>query len=92
MGGVLGAVLWVAVAAAFPGFLARYFPIEAGSVRDPRAGLQGVAIACPVTLLFTVPRLLAVKDTCWACSPGQAAGALARRAGAGQPAPRGSTS
>jgi putative ABC transport system permease protein len=61
-GGVLGGVLGVVVASAFPGFIARYFSIEASRVWDPWAGLQGVAIACLVTMLFTVPRLLAVKD------------------------------
>ena len=40
-GGVLGAVLGVAVAAAFPGLIARYFTIDVASSWDPLAGRAG---------------------------------------------------
>ena len=57
-GGVLGAVLGVAVASAFPGLIAKYFTIDAAASWDPWPALQGIAIACVVTLLFTLPPLL----------------------------------
>ena len=61
-GGVLGAVFGVAVAAAFPGLLARYFTIDVTAAWDPWPAVQGIAIACLVTLLFTVPPLVAIRD------------------------------
>jgi putative ABC transport system permease protein len=60
-GGVLGAVLGVGVAAAFPGMIARYFTIDVASSRDPLPGVQGIGIACLVTLLFTLPPLLSIR-------------------------------
>ena len=60
-GGVAGAVLGIAVAAAFPGLIARYFTIDMASSWDPLPGVQGIAIACLVTLLFTVPPLLSIR-------------------------------
>lgn len=60
-GGILGAVLGVAVAAAFPGLIGRYFTIDVASSWDPLPGVQGIGIACLVTLLFTVPPLLSIR-------------------------------
>ncbi len=60
-GGVLGAVLGVAVAAAFPGMIAKYFTIQATSAWDAWPAVQGVGIACLVTLLFTLPPLLSIR-------------------------------
>ena len=60
-GGVLGAVFGVAVAAAFPGMIARYFTIDLAASWDPLPGVQGIGIACLVTLLFTVPPLVGIR-------------------------------
>ncbi len=60
-GGLLGVVLGTAVSAAFPGLIARYFTIQATPVIDAWPALQGVAIACLVTLLFTLPPLLGIR-------------------------------
>ncbi len=60
-GGVLGAALGVGVAAAFPGFISRYFTIQASASWDAWPAVQGVAIACLITLLFTLPPLLAIR-------------------------------
>jgi putative ABC transport system permease protein len=61
-GGVVGAIFGVGVAAAFPGLLARYFTIDVTASWDPWPAVQGIAIACMVTLLFTVPPLDAIRD------------------------------
>jgi putative ABC transport system permease protein len=61
-GGVLGAVLGVAVAAAFPGMIARYFTIEVARSWNAWPALQGIAVACLVTLLFTLPPLAAIRN------------------------------
>ncbi len=60
-GGILGALLGVAVASAFPGLIANYFSIQASASWDPWPAVQGVAIACLVTLLFTLPPLLGIR-------------------------------
>jgi putative ABC transport system permease protein len=60
-GGLAGAVLGVAVASAFPGMIARYFTIDASAAWDPWPAVQGLAIACLVTLLFTLPPLLSIR-------------------------------
>jgi len=60
-GGILGAILGVAVSAAFPGLIARYFTMGVASSWDPLPGVQGIGIACLVTLLFTVPPLLGIR-------------------------------
>ena len=60
-GGLLGVVLGTAVSAAFPTLLARYFTIQATAVIDAWPALQGVGIACLVTLLFTLPPLLGIR-------------------------------
>ena len=79
-GGLLGALLGIAVAAAFPGFIARYFTIEASASWDAWPAVQGVAIACLVTLLFTLPPLLGIR----AIRPAE----IFRREMAGSPARR----
>lgn len=60
-GGLLGVLLGTAVSAAFPSLIARYFTIQATPVIDAWPALQGVAIACLVTLLFTLPPLLGIR-------------------------------
>ncbi len=60
-GGLLGALLGIAVAAAFPGLIAKYFTIQASASWDAWPALQGIAIACLVTLLFTWPPLLSIR-------------------------------
>lgn len=60
-GGVLGAVIGVAVASAFPGMIAKYFSVDASSVWDAWPAVQGVGIACLITLLFTLPPLLSIR-------------------------------
>lgn len=61
-GGILGAFFGLAVAAAFPSLIARYFSLDAGISLDPWPALQGIAIACLVTLLFTLPPLLGIRS------------------------------
>ena len=61
-GGVLGALEGIGVAAAFPGMLARYFHIDLTASWSPWPAVQGIAIACLMTLLFTVPPLLGIRD------------------------------
>ena len=51
-----------AVAAAFPGLIAKYFQMDVAAYWDPWPALQGVAVACLITLLFTVPPLLGIRD------------------------------
>ena len=60
-GGVMGAGLGVGVAAAFPGMIAKYFTIDATSSWDVWPAVQGVAIACLITLLFTLPPLIGIR-------------------------------
>lgn len=60
-GGVLGAAIGIAVASAFPGLIARYFTLEGSAMWDAWPAVQGVAIACLVTLLFTLPPLLSIR-------------------------------
>jgi putative ABC transport system permease protein len=61
-GGVLGAVEGIGVAAAFPGMLARYFHIDLAASWTFWPAAQGIAIACLMTLLFTLPPLLGIRD------------------------------
>jgi putative ABC transport system permease protein len=61
-GGILGAVFGIAVAAAFPTLIASYFALGATFTWDAWPALQGIAIACLVTLLFTVPPLLGIRS------------------------------
>jgi putative ABC transport system permease protein len=60
-GGLIGVTFGLAVAAAFPGLIAKYFQVEAASTWDAWPALQGIAIACLVTLLFTLPPLLGIR-------------------------------
>ena len=60
-GGVLGGVFGIAVAASFPGMIARYFSIDMTAAWDPLPALEGIGIAALVTLLFTVPPLLGIR-------------------------------
>jgi len=61
-GGLIGVTFGVGVAAAFPGMIAKYFQIDATATWDAWPALQGIAIACLVTLLFTLPPLLAIRE------------------------------
>ncbi|MGA3238170.1 MAG: FtsX-like permease family protein [Bryobacteraceae bacterium] len=67
-GGILGAVFGIAVAAAFPRMIANYFALNGAGAGvawyawSLWPALQGVAIACLVTLLFTVPPLLGIRS------------------------------
>lgn len=61
-GGLIGVIFGVAVASAFPGFIARYFQVDAAAYWDAWPALQGIAVACLITLLFTVPPLLGIRD------------------------------
>ena len=45
----------------FPSMLARYFTIDAVLSMDVWPALQGIAIACLITLLFTLPPLLGIR-------------------------------
>jgi putative ABC transport system permease protein len=60
-GGLLGAGLGIAVASAFPGMIAKYFTLDAPLHWDAWPALQGIAIACLVTLLFTLPTLVSIR-------------------------------
>jgi putative ABC transport system permease protein len=61
-GGVIGVAFGVAVAAAFPGLIARYFALDVARYWSPWPAVQGIAVACLVTLLFTLPPLLEIRD------------------------------
>lgn len=61
-GGVLGAAFGVAVAAVFPQVVAHYFTLDGAATFSFLPALQGIGIACLVTLLFTLPPLLAIRD------------------------------
>src|SRR5215472_11296053 len=60
-GGLIGVAFGIAVAAAFPGFIAKYFQADVASYWDAWPAAQGIAVACLVTLLFTVPPLLGIR-------------------------------
>jgi putative ABC transport system permease protein len=61
-GGILGAVAGVAVAAAFPPMIAKYFTVSVAASWDWLPALQGIAVACLITLLFTLPPLLSIRE------------------------------
>jgi putative ABC transport system permease protein len=61
-GGLIGVTFGVAVAAAFPGFVAKYFQVDVAAYWDAWPALQGIAVACLVTLLFTLPPLLGIRQ------------------------------
>jgi putative ABC transport system permease protein len=60
-GGLIGVAFGVLVSAAFPGLIAKYFQIDVAAYWDPWPAVQGIAIACLVTLLFTLPPLLSIR-------------------------------
>jgi putative ABC transport system permease protein len=61
-GGLLGVIFGTAVSAAFPAMIARYFPgLPASPGMEWWPALQGIAIACLITLLFTLPPLLGIR-------------------------------
>lgn len=60
-GGILGAGLGIAVAAVFPGMIAKYFTLAASGSFDLWPAVQGIAVACLVTLLFTLPPLVSIR-------------------------------
>ncbi len=61
-GGVIGVAFGVGVAAAFPGLIAKYFSMDVSAYWDFWPAVQGIAVACLVTLLFTLPPLLGIRD------------------------------
>jgi putative ABC transport system permease protein len=61
-GGVIGVAFGVGVAAAFPGLIAKYFAMDVSAYWSAWPAVQGIAVACLVTLLFTLPPLLAIRD------------------------------
>src|SRR6266542_1208457 len=60
-GGLIGVAFGIAVAAAFPGFIAKYFQIDTAAYWDSWPAAQGLAVACLITLLFTLPPLLSIR-------------------------------
>jgi len=60
-GGLLGVIFGTAVSAAFPSLIASYFTMEVSPSLDVWPAFQGIAIACLVTLLFTLPPLLGIR-------------------------------
>ncbi|HZT38191.1 MAG TPA: FtsX-like permease family protein [Bryobacteraceae bacterium] len=60
-GGLLGIGLGLAVQAAFPYLIARYFAVRPPLTLDWLSALQGLAIAALTSLLFTAPPLLGIR-------------------------------
>ncbi len=61
-GGLLGVLFGAGVTAAFPGFIAKYFQVDVAAYWDAWPAVQGIAVACLITLLFTVPPLLGIRE------------------------------
>src|SRR5260370_25742190 len=61
-GGVIGVAFGVGVPAAFPGLIAKYFSMDVSAYWDFWPAVEGIAVACLVTLLFTLPPLLGIRD------------------------------
>ncbi len=61
-GGLIGVTFGVGVAAAFPSLIAKYFSMDVSAYWSAWPALQGIAVACLVTLLFTLPPLLGIRD------------------------------
>ena len=61
-GGLLGAAFGTSVSSAFPALIAHYYPIPAAGGIELWPAAQGIAVACLVTLLFTVPPLLSIRS------------------------------
>ncbi len=60
-GGLIGVIFGMSVSAAFPGMIAKYFQTDAAFTWDAWPALQGIAVACLVTLLFTLPPLFSIQ-------------------------------
>src|SRR5262249_16385440 len=60
-GGLLGVTFGTLVSSTFPLLIARYYPIPVTGGVELWPAAQGVAVACLVTLLFTVPPLLGIR-------------------------------
>jgi putative ABC transport system permease protein len=61
-GGLIGVIFGLSVSAAFPGMIAKYFQLDAAFTWDALPALQGIAVACLVTLLFTLPPLMGITE------------------------------
>jgi putative ABC transport system permease protein len=61
-GSALGVAFGLAVQAAFPSLIARYFPVAPGLRIDWLSSLQGLAAGVLTTLLFTWPPLAAIRN------------------------------
>jgi putative ABC transport system permease protein len=61
-GGLLGVAFGTFVSSAFPSLIARYYPIPVAGGVELWPAAQGIAVACLVTLLFTVPPLLSIRS------------------------------
>ena len=61
-GSALGVAFGLAVQAAFPSLIARYFPLAPGLRIDWLSSLQGMAAGVLTTLLFTWPPLAAIRN------------------------------
>jgi putative ABC transport system permease protein len=61
-GGLIGVIFGLSVSAAFPRMIAKYFQIDAAFTWDAWPALQGIAVACLVTLLFTLPPLMGITE------------------------------
>jgi putative ABC transport system permease protein len=61
-GGVLGVTIGISASAAFPFVLAHYLPLPEATGIAWWPAVQGVVVACLVTLLFTVPPLLGIRS------------------------------
>lgn len=60
--GVAGVLLGAGVQAFFPVLIERYFPLRPERVYSASAAVQGLSIGLLVTVLFTLPALLAVRE------------------------------
>ncbi len=60
-GGILGILAGLAVQAAFPLLLTRYFHTAPRFALDPVSAIQGLGIGLLATLLFTLPPLISIR-------------------------------
>jgi putative ABC transport system permease protein len=60
-GGLLGVAVGLAIQAAFPGFMSRYFEMTPTVSLDLITAAQGLGVAMLSALLFTLPPLLAIR-------------------------------
>jgi putative ABC transport system permease protein len=61
-GGVLGVLLGLAVQHVFPALIQRYFQMQPEIAWHPLSALQGLSVGVLITLLFTVPPLLSIRN------------------------------